>query len=59
MADKKTGAVKPASISEEQIIEKWFGCEPKYIRKRGTSLTIDVTGMAYDGKTLKKGLLDG
>lgn len=43
---------------EEKIIEKYFGCPLKYIRKRGTSITIDVIGMAYDGVKLKQGTLE-
>lgn len=43
---------------EAKIIEKYFGCHPKYIRVRGTSVTIDATGIAYDGGTLNTGLLE-
>ena len=43
---------------EAKIIEKYFGCLPKYIRVRGTSVTLDVTGMAMDGKSLHEGLLE-
>jgi len=53
--------VEPKKITEEdeaRIIEKYFGCHPKYIRIRGTSVTIDVTGMAMDGKFLRDGLIE-
>jgi len=50
-----------AKITEEdeaKIIKKYFGCHPKYIRVRGTSVTIDVTGMAMNGEPLNCGLLE-
>lgn len=43
---------------EVKIIEKYFGCHPKYIRVRGTSVTIDAIGIAHDGGVLKEGLLE-
>lgn len=71
---KKNGALKKPHIFEpiitatpeisevnkdDEIILKYFGCSLKYLRKRGTSITIDVIGMAYDGVEVKKGLLEG
>lgn len=59
---KEAGALPKPLLSfeeEERIIVKWFGCPLKYLRKRGTSITIDVIGMAYDGIELKPGLLEG
>ena len=53
--------VVPKRITEEdeaKIIEKYFGCHPKYIRVRGTSVTLDVTGMAMNGESLREGLLE-
>ena len=65
MPTKKAEILKTPSpvkrISEEdeiKVIEKYFGCHPKYIRVRGTSVTIDATGIAYDGGTLNAGLLE-
>ncbi len=43
---------------EAKIIIKYFGCHPKYIRVRGTSVTIDAIGIAHDGNVLKEGLLE-
>ncbi len=52
---------EPAKITQEdeaKIIAKYLGCHPKYLRVRGTSIHIDVTGMAMDGVPLKCGLLE-
>ncbi len=58
---EKVEKVKPAKITQEdeaKIIEKYLGCHPKYLRVRGTSIHIDVTGMAMDGIPLKLGSLE-
>ena len=55
---EKIKSAKITEADEAKIIEKYFGCHPKYIRVRGTSVFIDVNGMAMDGLSFNCGLLE-
>ena len=60
MKDKPVFKYGEKKFTEDEIkvIIKYFGCHPKYIRKMGDSVTIDAFGIASDGGTYEKGLLD-
>jgi len=46
----KQGEVKSLSLSKkEKIVEEVLGVHPKYLRKSGLKLIVDVSAMAADG----------